>query len=193
MKLIAGIDVSGSPGRGNHSFVAIVICTQDRMSSIIRSLGSEQIHMHEIRGDQTRNEILSRLSFDRSTCAAFCFQIRRDEIVSEIKNMRKSRSSNTQSKRIFTVFNYVLWGVMQDRIKEFLQGHRHDLHDVVFQCDHDSEDFLKTAGLRHSYKGHAYMVSDIVAWANNRGIEPAGVISDNLVPEIKKLLKNKMR
>ena len=51
----------------------------------------------------------------------------------------------------------------------------------AFQCDSDSEMFLKTAGLKRTHKGQAHSLSDVVAWAKQqRGKEPYGVISQDL-------------
>ena len=97
---------------------------------------------------------------------------------SELKGLKKIKSSNIRKRKIFTMYDYTLWGLMQRKIKEFLQRHACDLCDVVFQCDHDSDAFLKTTGLRPFNRGRAYVLADIVAWANNK---PAKVILHQMV------------
>ena len=49
--------------------------------------------------------------------------------------------------------------------------------------------FLKDNSLCHIGAGRAHMLSDIVAWANNRNREPEGVISVNPVAGIQEKLK----
>lgn len=185
--MLGGVDVSGDPDGGHDKFMSIIIGTEEKISSMIQILGRETIHMHEIRGNM-QNEIISKLNFKDNDCMAMCLRIEKQRITNKIKNLRKVRTRNTRKRKIYTTYDYTLWNLMQDRIKEFLQGHGCDLHDVVFQCDHDSDAFLKTAGLGRSYKGHAYVLSDIVAWANNKKREPDGVVFVDLASEIERRL-----
>lgn len=160
--MLGGVDVSGDPDGGHDKFMSIIIGTDEKILSMIRVLGNEKTHMHEIRGN-AQNEIISKLNFKGNDCMAICLRIERQRITNEIKNLKKVRTSNARKRKVYRVYDYTLWRLIQNRIKEFLQGYGCDLHDVVFQCDHDSDAFLKTAGLGRSYKGHAYVLSDIVA------------------------------
>lgn len=189
--LLIGTDVSGRPGMGNDLFMSIVAGTENKISSMIRNIGNGKIHMHML-SRKTQNEIISKLKFNDSECIALCLKIDRTSIINDLTNRKKIKSSNILKSRIFTTFNYTLWSLVQDSVKEFLKKHNYDIHDVVFQCDHDSDTFVKTMGLRSSYKGHAYVLSDIVAWANNNGNEPHGVIHMDLTDNLTGILKNKI-
>lgn len=145
--MLGGVDVSGDPDGGHDKFMSVVIGTDEKISSMLRTLGNKKIHMHEIRGN-VQNEIISKLNFKGNDCMAICLRIERQRITNEIKSLKKIRTSNARERKIYTTYDYTLWSLIQDRIKEFLQGHGCDLHDVVFQYDHDSDAFLKTAGLR---------------------------------------------
>ena len=61
-------------------------------------------------------------------------------------------------------------------ILKFLIKHKCELSDVVFKCDSDCRQFIKGNGLRPANVGDAHILADIVAWANNRNVEPEGVI-----------------
>ena len=189
--LLAGVDVSGRPDTGNYKFMSIVIGTEEKIKSLTGKLGTKHIHMHRIHDDKSKSKIISKLDFDGRQCVAFCYRVEFDDAVRKIKNMRRKR--NIRKRRIYEACYYALWMLIQNKVKKFLQMHGCAVSDVVFQCDGDSEAFLKTVGLRHSKKGHAYYLSDIVAWANNRGREPHGTISVDLAGKIEMQVKLKIK
>ena len=78
---------------------------------------------------------------------------------------------------------------MRDGIASFLKPYKLEIRDVVFECDGDCEKFAKHVGLNYSHsEGEAYVISDIVAWLNNRGKEPPGTISNDLRNQLEKNL-----
>ena len=182
--------MSGRPGSGNHKFMSIVIGTEEGIGSLMRHVGHGSVHMHDIHDGKDRDKIISKLNFDGKQCIAFCYRIEFDEMIKKISNTRQRR--NVRKRRIFRIGHYVMWTLVQDQIKKFLQLHKCDTTDVVFQCDGDSVAFLKTAGLKRSHKGHAHSLSDMVVWANNRGTEPQGTVSMDLTDEIERLLKSRL-
>ena len=191
--LLAGIDVSGRPESGNYMYMSIIIGTKEKIESIIKHLGNEDTHMHMVHDRGKHREIISKLSFDSKECIAFCYHIELDATVKEIRSIKRSKAGMIGKKRVFVTCYYALWRMIQEQIKAFLQKHRCDIHDVVFQCDSDSDEFLKIAGLKRSYKDNAHTLSDIVAWANNKKMEPDGVISTNLATEIKKHAESEIK
>ena len=73
---------------------------------------------------------------------------------------------------------------------EFLTMHDHALSDVLFQTDADCVNFLKDNGVGSTDASRAHMLSDIVAWANNRNRESLrGVISIDLTVTIRENLR----
>ena len=125
--LLAGVDVSGRPGIGNYKFMSIVIGTDEKIKSMMRQVGMDNIHMNTIHDEKIRNHIVSKLRFDGKQCIAFCYRI---DLDTAIKNARSGRSRNVRKGRIFTACYYVMWVRMQDQIKSFLQSYQCDIHDV---------------------------------------------------------------
>ena len=80
-KLLAGMDVSGNPESGNHVFLAIVICTQTSIQTILKRLGKQTIHMSKIKSRKIQDDIISKLEFDRKGNIAFCIKINKNEII----------------------------------------------------------------------------------------------------------------
>lgn len=188
--LLGGVDVSGRPGIGNYKFMSIVIGTDEKIRTMIKRVGMGLIHMNTIHDKKVREGIISKLNFDGKECIAFCYRL---DLDTTIRHARSRRTKNIRTDRMFTACYYVIWMHIQDQIKAFLQSHRCDIHNVVFQCDGDSEIFLKTVGLKRAYKGQAHSLSDAVAWANNNGKEPRGVISQNLTKVIDRQVRNMMK
>ena len=65
-------------------------------------------------------------------------------------------------------------------------------HRFTFECDSDCVKFLKDNGLKYADAGETHMLSDIVAWANQRNNEPEGVVEINLADIIKTELETKL-
>ena len=88
-------------------------------------------------------------------------------------------------------YHYLLWRAVRVHIEEFLRQHRYEMSDVVFQCDGDCKDFIKDVGLQHIGEGSAYMLADIVAWANSHGKEPSGTVRLKLADMLYKDMKRR--
>ena len=187
--IVAGVDVSGDPGSGNYKFMGIVMGTRKKIDSIFRHLESDHIHMSMIKNKRTQDELISMLKFDGSDITAFCIRLDRVEIINTIQNMRRARSKNIPGRKITEMYNRLLLRYVRDKLEEFPSRHGHALSEVAFQSDSDCVNFLKDNGLRHSDAGNAHMLSDIVAWANNRSREPEGVIPINPADRIQERLR----
>lgn len=170
--------------------MAIVIGTTESISSIVKDLGNSKIHMNQISDKKTRDLIISKLNFKDRTCLVFCIRIDRDNIVKQVQSMRKTKRRNISKAKITHTYNHILWKQLEDKITNFPSIHHFTLQNVIFQCDDDCRKFIKDNSLTDGDPKDAHMLSDIVAWANNRGREPDGVISLDLRHEIKvQLLK----
>lgn len=83
--------------------------------------------------------------------------------------------------------------------------------EVIFQCDYECKYFVKQNGLQHNVveqknlipdknynndgachdnETHARILSDLVAWLNNKGKEPDGIISINFADNLEKELRH---
>ena len=191
--LVAGLDVSGCP-RQQNLYLAVVIGVDTYIRSLVESLGYKQIHMSGM-PRKVRRSILSRLEFRSKECAVLCVKIDRDLIVDKIVKMKKTKNSYAATRRVLRAYNRLLLKELRGRIQHFLAAHRHALSDVVFQCDGDCVDFAKDVGLRHAYVTHvrdgdAHALADIVAWANNKGMEPKSVTRLDVTDRIGTRLRN---
>ena len=187
--ILAGIDISGDNIVGNYKFMGIVFGTEEYIRSTVKSLGSNKIHMVKIKDKDRQDEIISKLIFNNKDNISFCVRIDRDVIIKKIKKLKIVKGKKITKIQIFRTYHYVLLKQLREKIEKFLINHNFAITDIVFQCDGDCRRFLKDNGLQHADEGDAYMLSDIVAWANNRGKEPDGVITINLTDMIERELK----
>ena len=188
VKIIAGMDVSGDQEYGNHKFMAIVIGTRDSVCFTMKCLGNKQIHMVEIRDKKQQERIISQLKFDGKENIAFCIQIEKNKIIQNILETKRIKQ-NVSKAKIYRAYHYLLLRHVRAQIETFLGKHGNALSDVVFECDMDCVNFAKDAGLKHTQRGDAYVLSDIVAWANNRGLEPRGVVVMDITVVLESYLK----
>ena len=173
----------------NHVFLAIVICTQTSIQTILKRLGKQTIHMSKIKSRKIQDDIISKLEFDRKGNIAFCIKINKNEIINQIQEMRKIKYKNISRGRITYKFHRILWRLILERIQSFLNIHGCTFDDVSFQCDGDCISFAKDTGLKHVDEDNAHMLSDIVAWANNHNQEPRGTIGLDFTNELETELR----
>lgn len=181
-RIFGSMDVSGDPESGNHKYLGIFMGTQDGTDAIFRKLRQMQIRMNEIKHKYRRGSILGGIRFDGSECIAFCVRIDRDPILSRVKQMR--RSGKASEGRLRKSYHCILFHLLKDRIGGFALRHGVPIAEVPFQCDSDCRNFIRDAGLKQDREGAAHAIADIIAWANNRGMEPPGVISVDLSSEL---------
>ena len=104
------------------------------------------------------------------------------------KKMLKKRPRMSQAK-FSKMFNSLLLRHMREDIEKFIIRYHCTLTEIVFQCDTDCTNFAKDNGLGSYGTGHAYILADLVAWLNNNGKEPAGVLSMDLTDTIEAEMK----
>lgn len=187
--IIGGIDASGNPNEGNYRYASIVLGEASKILSVVEKNNLWNIHMRHIQDRRRHKEILSKLKFDRKDMIAFCIKTERGSLISAIKSAMRADGQKTPHRKIFRVYNHQLRYNICPRLEDFLNLHRCKLADVAFQCDSDSWGFLKDNGLRHAPGREAHILSDIVAWANNRNREPWGTIKIDLAAVLKAACK----
>ena len=190
--LSAGIDLSGNSDVGEQEFMGLVICTDDKKNSIVKNLGRNDIHMREIRDRNIQNTIISKLNFNDEESIAFCIVIDKGNIIKKFKQKRKAKQKKISNNKILRTYNRLLMYHLQERISNFLNKCNYVLSDITFECDSDCVGFLKDNGLKYADAGETHMLSDIVAWANQRNNEPEGVVEINLADIIKTELERKL-
>ena len=180
------MDVSGDPESGNHKYLCIFMGTQNGIEKVFHELRRKRVRMDDIRRKRRKGIILDGIVLDGSESVAFCVRIDRDPIISRIKQMR--RSKKTSEGRIRKAYHQILFHMLKDRMEGFALRHGMPVSDVAFQCDSDCRNFIRDAGLKRDPVGDAHAIADIVAWANNKGAEPSGVIQMNLSSELEERL-----
>ena len=184
--LVGGMDFSGNAG-SLDKFIAIVIGTKGSISTIFDAMGYDHIHMRNIHGDK-QNAIVSKLRFDGKNNIAFCIRIDRNIITNQILTLRRIKKKNIPTEKFFRAYYRTVFQHIAERLRRFTLDHGQRLEDVLFQCDSDCIRFAKDTNLRYVYKGSAYDLSDVVAWCNNRGLEPKGVITLDISSDVKSSL-----
>jgi len=189
--LVAGIDVSGNPQTGNYKFMGIVIGTEEKIQATVKKTGFSRPHMNRIKSGATQKRVASEIGFDGKESTAFCVLIDRKAVIRQTK--QRGMTQRYARKKAYRVYNRAVAYHMQKMIGEFLTRHGSTVHDVVWQCDGDCRNIVRENGLRHGNAGSAYHLADVVAWANNHGMEPRGVIrldfTDRIRAELAKALK----
>ena len=184
--LVGGMDFSGNAD-SLDKFIAIVVGTEESISAIFDTAGYDHIHMRNIHGDK-QNAIVSKLRFDGKNNIAFCIRVDKSIITNKIRNLRRVKKKNTSNEKIFRAYYRIVFRNIAERLQRFALDHGHKLEDILFQCDSDCIRFAKDTNLRYVYKGSAYDLSDVVAWCNNRGLEPKGVITLDISSDVKSKL-----
>lgn len=191
-RLVAAVDVSGDQRSGNHKFLAIVIGTEEKINAIRKNLGNNKIHMSTIKSQSAKERIISKVIFDGRESIAFCLRIDMKHILEPIKSKRTTQKRKGQ-KRIYRIYYNAVIYLVRKRIENFLTSHHYAIHDVYFQCDIDCRNMIKDNGLKHDSPGSAHDLADVVAWANNRCVEPKGVIPIDLTEELKNSLEKTLQ
>ncbi len=142
--------------------------------------------MCHISDKKRKNEIISNILFDNKSCIAFCVRIERHMIIEEIKEKRKIIRKNISKGKILFHYHNIVFYMLKKHIEIFLHKHNCVLSDISFECDSDCQNLIQDCHLRHSDRGIAHMMSDIVAWSNNKGKEPKGVIVLDFTKKIRK-------
>ena len=172
--IVGGIDVSGNSKDGNHKFMGIVVGTTEKIDSIIKHIGYEKLAPSQYKPN--RKIFSSRLRFDDDECIAFCIRIEKKAILDNFKKAVRKRHSQISMGKIIYSCDYLILRQLREKLTEFTNRQRIPLSDVPFQCDSDCKNFIKINGLHPVEPKNAYILSDLVAWSNNRGKEPGGVI-----------------
>lgn len=184
------MDMSGNSINGNNLFLGLVITFNQKIQNeLIRSEG-KYIHMRNIKDKKRQKRIISKTYFDNEQTFAICVKIDRKKIINNIKNKRKVKHQNIPTSKIISKYNKLVMHYMEKRIMTFLNNNGYTLSDIIFQCDQDCLKFAKDNGLRHTDTDSTHILADIVAWANNRGIEPDGVVVLDIVDKVEAELWN---
>lgn len=186
--LVFGIDVSGDPKSGSYKYMAVFICTEEFFNAMIR-----RMKLHDARDGfykkDTRKSILATFEFDTPECLALCIKIERKKLLQIAERKAKTNPSNLRTRKILYAYNTAVWNSVRGRVVNFLNQHKRDFGDAVFESDGDCISFLKDAALKRTEPSYAHMIADAIAWANNAGKAPRGVIEIDATEHIVKTLR----
>lgn len=187
--MFVGADVSGNMASGNHKYMALAACTTrfvDDMTKMIERRGSDLVS----RKQAMRNFILSETKMYGQECIVFCMRMERKATFERLKlKLEPGKRPNPALKKIMRKYHYLHLKSVRGRLDKFLNGHGYALASLAVECDSDCKGFAADIGLRPAEPGHAYLVADAVAWANNRGMEPEGVVEVDSADQVTRQLK----
>lgn len=182
--MLAGMDVSGNPESGNHKFMAIVVGTEEGIAGLARRIGPGPVHMSTIRSRDVKNAIIDNISFDGSNTMGLCLHLEKKRTFAKLRGQPKRKRRFVSNKKLSRTYNSLMWNQLRDHVEPFLQIHNFELHRLYIQCDIDCKDFVNDRGLRRASPGPAYMLADILAWANSHGREPKGAVHLDLADRL---------
>lgn len=188
MMMVFGIDVSGDPESGNHKYMAVFICTVEFLNSTIRHLQLNHKRDGFYNKKETRKSILA-IEFNAHGCLALCVKIERKKLLQIAERRAKTGASNLRTNKILYAYNKAVWRSVSGRIEDFLKRYKQDFSDAVFESDGDCIAFLKDTALKRTEPSYAHMIADAIAWANNAGKAPKGVIEIDATDQIAKALR----
>ena len=186
--LVFGIDVSGNPESGNHKYLAVFICTEEFLNTMIRRL---QLRTRGGFGNkkENRKSILATFEFNSPGCLALCVKIERNKLLHVVERKSKTNASNLRTNKILYAYHKAVWSSVRGSIQDFINQHKQDFGDVVFESDGDCIAFLKDVAIKRTTPSHAHMIADAIAWANNAGKAPKGVVEIDATDQIAKALR----
>ncbi len=171
--ILAGLDVSGDRSKGNYKYLGVVLCTKEHLDAYIKRLGLNLYNLDQIKA--RRIKIIPKLNFDSDEFLVYCVRIDRGIIADKAKKMNRNKRKRIPTLKIFQLFNYAVWELLEDQIRAFVKKHGCELQDIQFECDSDCRRFVKDLGHNPVSRGYAYVVADMVGIANNWGIKIPGV------------------
>ena len=186
--LVFGIDVSGDIESGNHKYMAVFICTEEFFNAVIRRL-QLRTAKNEFNKKAIRKLILDTFEFDAHECFALCIKIERKKLLQVVERKDKTSPNNLRTRKILYAYNKAVWRLVSGRVGDFLKQHKQDFGDAVFESDGDCISFLKDVAIKRAEPSYAHMIADAIAWANNAGKAPKGVIEMDATEQIAKALQ----
>ena len=170
--LVGAMDVSGNPDVGNYRFMGIVIGVKENLNAITRGLQLNELSAAAVKNNKIRSNLSSKLKFNGIENIGFCIRLDRDEIIDNIKD----RVHSSRHVAAYRRYNHLLFQFMHERVSQFATSHGVELSKIIFQHDADCQAFIKDNNLIPCKKEYIHILADLVAWSNNNGEEPKGVI-----------------
>lgn len=183
------MDVSGT--MDNYKYLGIVIGQKQNLNSLYQKIGSPQKHMSGQRKKQ-KAKIIKNLEFDQFNRTALCVKINRKNVINTVKNKRNIKHKRMSGGKLFAMFEKTLFKYLTHEIEKFTLQYHLSAKEIVVECDSDSIVFAKTWGVKHLSAGRVHIISDIVAWCNNKNQNIDGVIEIDLSEKIQSELLRKL-
>jgi len=95
--------------------------------------------------------------------------------------------------KLFAMFEKILFKYLRHEIEKFTLMYGLGATDIAVECDNDSIVFAKTWGVKHINPSNVHLISDVVAWCNNKNKSIKGVIELDLTGLIQQALIKKLQ
>ena len=183
------MDVSGATD--NYKYLGIVIGQKQNLDSLYRKIGRPQKHMSGQRKKQ-KAKIIKNLEFDQFNRTAFCVKINRKNVIDTVKINGIKKNKKMQGGNLFPQLKKILLNYLTYEFEKFTLQYHLSAKEIVVECDNDSIVFAKTWGVKHLSAGSVHIISDIIAWCNNKNQNIDGVIEIDLSEKIQSELLRKL-
>jgi len=171
--LVAGSDASGTNEIGNCTFMVLVIGEQNYIQKIHKKIGVQKIHM-AVLPKKLQAKVIKNLSFDNILIKGFCIYVDRDETINFIMRHKKLKGKYRSKRALTSYFDKKLRVEVREIINQFAIKNGTTFSSLIVQCDGDTEEIIKTWGLKTVVKDKAHELSDALAWCNNHSISIGG-------------------
>ncbi len=142
---------------------------------------------------RSKQTIIKNLKFDKKNSIAFCVRIERKAIINKIKSRRLAKYKRMSGGKLFAMFEKILFKYLRHEIEKFTLMYGFGATEIIVECDNDSIVFARTWGVKHIKPSIAHLISDIVAWCNNKNKSVKGVIELDLTKLIQEALIKKLQ
>lgn len=184
------MDVSGT--MDNYKYLAIVIGQKENLNSLYHKIGSPQRHMSG-QSRKKKNRIIRNLMFDGVNRTALCVKLERKKVIKTLKSKRAKKYNRQSGGKLFSMFETTLFKYLRTEIEKFTSQYNRTPTRVIVECEKDSRNFAKAWGVKTLEPASIHIISDIVAWCNNKGENIDGVIELDLSEVIQNKLLKKLQ
>lgn len=190
--IMAGSDVSGSPRHGEQIFVSFVVGIKQEFYALHRKTGVKKIHMARLKSAE-RAKVIDALDFSSEGCLAFCFHVRRQEVVNGLYGQISKRGRGPTKAHIYVEFDKAFLRCFREKIQAFCAKNGVEIEGLGAECDSDMEKTVKRWGMVSKNEGVAHGIADAVSWCNTHNVALRGCREVDLAEHIRKRLRFSMR
>jgi len=177
----------------NAKFVGIVMGWMADIEALHRNvcaeLGLKEIHM---RRTARRMEVVKGLSaMTTSSVHMYCLRIDRSRLFGMLSS---ARGTSYRSRRVLHEhLDYCMGIEIKRAVSSSLEFFGRDWSRLTVEVDRDTERPIKMTGLTVAPPGPTHQLADVVAWSNHAGKPVSKVKQADLVVNIERRLRKRLR